>query len=443
MPRVKRSVHARKKRRKVLGEAKGYWGLKSRSYRYAKEQVEHSLVYAYRDRKNKKRTFRQLWIVRINAAARANGMSYNQFISGLHKAGIELDRKVLADLAVADPAAFTAVVEQAKAALAVRQGGVALLITSASNPTLKLVRKLLAQKRKREELGLFAVEGEDLVEAASAAGIEPIELLVAGETVEPELLAAVSTLAHPARVVGVYRSAALPREPRETTLALWRIGDPGNVGTLLRAADAFGAAVALSEGCADPLGPKALRASAGAIFRVPLLPFDERPASASRSSPTARRRCTSWTSPAPSHSSSAPSARGCRRSSCASRPCRDDRDERRSRVAQRRRRRRDRALRALAARARRRRGTSARPPARCRRRLVAAAEAPVGDRIAGLAELLHDRVAGPAIGSTVSRVPCETKKRGTPRCSPPMIPPGERAITAGKRSPFETPSESA
>ena len=87
MPRVKRSVHARKKRRKVLGEAKGYWGLKSRSYRYAKEQVEHSLVYAYRDRKNKKRTFRQLWIVRINAAARANGMSYNQFISGLHKAG--------------------------------------------------------------------------------------------------------------------------------------------------------------------------------------------------------------------------------------------------------------------------------------------------------------------------------------------------------------------
>jgi RNA methyltransferase, TrmH family len=147
------------------------------------------------------------------------------------------------------------------------------LITSASNPTLKLVRKLLAQKRKREELGLFAVEGEDLVEAARAAGIEPIELLVAGETVEPELLAAVSTLAHPARVVGVYRTAALPSETRETTLALWRVADPGNVGTLLRAADAFGAAVAL----ADPLGSKALRASAGAIFRVPLLPFDDAP----------------------------------------------------------------------------------------------------------------------------------------------------------------------
>jgi len=151
------------------------------------------------------------------------------------------------------------------------------LITSASNPTLKLVRKLLAQKRKREELGLFAVEGEDLIEAAAAAGIEPIELLVAGESVEPELLAAISTLPHPARVVAVYRTAALPREPRETTLALWRVSDPGNVGTLLRAADAFGAAVAISEGCADPLGSKALRASAGAIFRVPLLDFEEAP----------------------------------------------------------------------------------------------------------------------------------------------------------------------
>ena len=151
------------------------------------------------------------------------------------------------------------------------------MITSASNPTLKLVRKLLAQKRKREELGLFAVEGEDLIEAAAAAGIEPIELLVAGENVEPEVLAAVSTLPHPARAVGVYRVAGLPRETRETTLALWRVADPGNIGTLLRAADAFGAAVALSDGCADPVGPKALRASAGAIFRVPLLAWDEAP----------------------------------------------------------------------------------------------------------------------------------------------------------------------
>ena len=119
MPRVKRSVAARKKRRKVLEQAKGYWGLKSTHYRYAKDQVDHSLVYAYRDRKVRKRQFRRLWIIRINAAARDNGLSYNQLINGLHKAEIELDRKVLADLAVKDPAAFTKVAERAKAALSV------------------------------------------------------------------------------------------------------------------------------------------------------------------------------------------------------------------------------------------------------------------------------------------------------------------------------------
>ena len=117
MPRVKRSVHARKKRRKVLDQAKGYWGLKNTHYRYAKEQVEHSLVYAYRDRKNKKRDFRRLWIIRINAAARQNGLSYNQFVAGVRKAEINLDRKVLAELAVSDPQAFGAIAERAKAAL--------------------------------------------------------------------------------------------------------------------------------------------------------------------------------------------------------------------------------------------------------------------------------------------------------------------------------------
>jgi large subunit ribosomal protein L20 len=117
MPRVKRSVHARKKRRKILEQARGYWGQKHSSYRRAKEQVDKSLVYAYRDRKAKKRVLRRLWIMRINAAARQHDLSYNQFIAGLKAAGIELDRKVLAELAVSDPDGFGRVAEQAKTAL--------------------------------------------------------------------------------------------------------------------------------------------------------------------------------------------------------------------------------------------------------------------------------------------------------------------------------------
>src|SRR5437867_2471173 len=185
MPRVKRAVHAQKKRRKVLEEAKGYWGLKSTNYKYAKEQVERSLAYAYRD-----------------------------------------------------------------------------------SEKLKLVRKL-HERRWRDKLGLFFVEGEDLVAAATAG---PVELLVAGESVEPALLAEVSTAAHPPRVIGVYRREDLPgAESRPVTLELWHVNDPGNVGTLVRSADAFGAAVTLSAGCADPTGPKALRASAGSIWRVPFV----------------------------------------------------------------------------------------------------------------------------------------------------------------------------
>jgi len=117
MPRVKRAVHARKKRAKLLEQAKGYYGRKKSSYRFAREQVEHSLVYAYRDRKNKKRTFRSLWIIRINAAARQNGTSYSRLIRGLKLAGIDLDRKILSDLAVRDPGTFSQIVNAAKGAL--------------------------------------------------------------------------------------------------------------------------------------------------------------------------------------------------------------------------------------------------------------------------------------------------------------------------------------
>ena len=118
MARVKRAVNAKKKRRTVLKRAKGYYGAKSRSYRAAKEQVQHSLQYAYRDRRNKKREIRRLWITRINAAARINGLSYSVFMHGLKEAGIELDRKVLADMAVNDADGFAQLCDIAKKAVA-------------------------------------------------------------------------------------------------------------------------------------------------------------------------------------------------------------------------------------------------------------------------------------------------------------------------------------
>ena len=117
MARVKRAVNAQKKRREVLELASGYRGQRSRLYRKAKEQVTHSLGYAYRDRRARKGDFRRLWIQRINAAARANGMTYNRFIQGLKAAEIEVDRRMLSELAVSDAAAFTVLVGLAKAAL--------------------------------------------------------------------------------------------------------------------------------------------------------------------------------------------------------------------------------------------------------------------------------------------------------------------------------------
>ena len=125
----------------------------------------------------------------------------------------------------------------------------------------------LHEKRWRDKLGLFFVEGED----ALAPDVEPVDLLRASEDVEQKLLADVASAPHPPRVIAVYRRDQLPAwEERPATLALWRLADPGNVGTLIRTADAFGGAVVLSEGCADPTSPKALRASAGSIWRVPL-----------------------------------------------------------------------------------------------------------------------------------------------------------------------------
>jgi large subunit ribosomal protein L20 len=117
VPRVKRSVHAQKKRREILSQAKGYYGARSRRYRVAKEQVMHSGVYAYRDRRDRKGQFRRLWITRIGAAARQEGLSYSAFVHGLSSAGVDLDRKILADLAVTDPGAFRSLVVVARQGL--------------------------------------------------------------------------------------------------------------------------------------------------------------------------------------------------------------------------------------------------------------------------------------------------------------------------------------
>ena len=156
------------------------------------------------------------------------------------------------------------------------------MITSRDNPRLKVVREL-ASRRQREKLGLFACEGEDLVEAALEGGWElefvlgdaarPPRVAVRAEPVASHLLSEVSTLGHAPRVIGVFRAAQPERELPELGLELWRVGDPGNVGTLARACDAFGAFLAVSPGCADAFGPKALRASMGSIFRVPLGEF--------------------------------------------------------------------------------------------------------------------------------------------------------------------------
>ena len=132
MARVKRAVHGRKHRRAILEQARGYYGNKSRSFKSANEQVMHSLQYAYRDRRARKGDFRQLWIQRINAAARENGMSYSRFISGLKQANVEVDRKILADLAVGDPTAFAALVTVAREANAAESNGPAEEPTSGS-----------------------------------------------------------------------------------------------------------------------------------------------------------------------------------------------------------------------------------------------------------------------------------------------------------------------
>ena len=188
MARVKRSVGARKKRRKVLDQASGYWGTKHSSYKRAKEQVQRSLRYAYRDRRVRKRDFRRLWIARINAAARENGLTYGQLIHGLKLAEVELDRKILAELATHEPAAFAALCVRARAAResapAPHSAGSRLrLASSPRNPALQLARALQTKKVRRERR-LLVAEGEDLVDGALARGITPVAMLFNAEELQ-------------------------------------------------------------------------------------------------------------------------------------------------------------------------------------------------------------------------------------------------------------------
>ena len=303
MARVKRALNAQKKRRTVLKASKGYRGQRSRLYRKAKEQQLHSLTYAYRDRKARKGDFRKLWISRINAAGRANGITYNRLIQGLKAAGVEVDRKNLAEIAVSDPAAFTALVEVAKAALPedvnapCRRGR----LTPAGKPTADRAfgprgrgGKAAAPRgpHERRRAARFLAEGPNLVEAASRRGLV-VDVFATESALRPIRRPARrhrsftwsptrprrpcptpslrSDWSRCARIPEVALADVLARH-RGSLLVAVETSEPGNAGTLIRIADAMGAdAVVLAGDSVDPYNGKCLRASAGSIFALPVL----------------------------------------------------------------------------------------------------------------------------------------------------------------------------
>ena len=314
MARVKRAVASKKHRRATLERAKGYYGNKSRSYRAANEQVMHSLQYAYRDRRARKGEFRQLWIQRINAACRLNGTTYSRFIAGLKVAGIEVDRKVLADLAVTDAAAFTALVEAANEASARGRRGLSPAPPSpvgpmpaplgATNPRVTNLRRLCGRRRSRLEARAFVVEGPIGLAEALAAVAPVTEVFVDADRADlaegSQGSVARRGAGHGAR--GRHpgapargrrarqgerhrlaaggdrrgRSSALRTSPASSAadglvVALAGVADPGNAGTIVRSAEAAAAAgVVFCADAVDPFGPKTVRAAAGSAFRVPI-----------------------------------------------------------------------------------------------------------------------------------------------------------------------------
>ena len=313
MTRVKRSVHAKKKRRATLERAKGFRGEANSNYKRAKEAVMKADSYAYRDRRNRKRDFRRLWITRINAAARQNGMSYGTFMHGLKLAGIELDRKVLADIAVRDPETFRRFAEAAREASALPShrsrhapasraphpiGSAPFLLTAPHDhlPTTTSSSRRSAGSQRRGATRRFVAEGEDLLAAAARAGWPRGRTSCApASTWRPTLLAKVSGLGSGTRALGVYeqRWARAPTGP--LCVALWGVARPRQRrhGAAQRAGLRRRVASRSGPSTADPFGPKAVRASMGAIFAVPVARVGERRASsrrrASRSWPRARR----------------------------------------------------------------------------------------------------------------------------------------------------------
>ena len=324
MARVKRAVNAQKKRREVLELASGYRGQRSRLYRKAKEQVTHSLVYAYRDRRARKGDFRRLWIQRVNAAARENGITYNRFIQGLKLAGVEVDRRILADLAVNDPAAFAALVDDGEVGRAQRrhqrqhrrlspppmeegrrpERPEAPLLSNPGSDRVRAVRRLSGRSARRRE-GRFIAEGPQSVTEAVAAHVDAVgagrppvvlELYATPDAAQryasvldgatdvgcvvrlatPDVLAAMSDTVTSQGLVAVCAFVDVPLErlvassPRLVAV-LAHVRDPGNAGTVVRAADAAGAgAVVLTDASVDVFNPKCVRASAGSLFHLPV-----------------------------------------------------------------------------------------------------------------------------------------------------------------------------
>ena len=302
MARVKRAVHAKKHHRAVLEQAQGYYGNKSRSFRAANEQVMHSMQYAYRDRRARKGDFRQLWIQRINAAARLNGSTYSRLIAGLHRADVDVDRKVLADLAVSEPEAFAVLGAGGQRRAGQRHGQCrGRFLTqhqlASTHHRVRRVRQLLRKRSLRASERALVVEGAELLAAAIQSGL-PIESVYVApeghgvpsvtEVVEqgfavgarvfdlaPGVLERVSDTVTPqpvVAVVGFLPGTLADLEDPSLVVVCVDVRDPGNAGTMIRTSDAAGVdAVVCCDGTVDPTNPKTVRASAGSLFHLPVL----------------------------------------------------------------------------------------------------------------------------------------------------------------------------